>query len=148
LLYRLKYQSDRSAVAELVEVAASFVESWKPGADVIVPVPPSRARAMQPVIILGGALGKRLGLSFAPEWVEKARENPEIKNIYDYDERIRLLAGAYGVDRTRAQGRKILLFDDLYRSGATMNAVTAALYDQGAASEVFALAITRTRSNL
>ena len=103
---------------------------------------------MQPVMILGDALGKRLGLPFAPEWVEKARENPEIKNVYDYDERIRLLAGAYDVDRTKAQGRKILLFDDLYRSGATMNAITAALYDQGAVSEVFALAITRTRSNL
>jgi predicted amidophosphoribosyltransferase len=26
---------------------------------------------------------------------------------------------------------KVLLFDDLFRSGATMNAITAALYDQG-----------------
>jgi predicted amidophosphoribosyltransferase len=147
LLYRLKYRSDRSAVAELVEATASFVESWKPGADVIVPVPPSRARDMQPVTILGDALGKRLSLPFAVGCVEKARENPEIKNIYDYDERMRLLAGAYTVDRTTAQGRKILLFDDLYRSGATMNAVTAALYDQGAALDVFAITVTRTRSN-
>ncbi len=148
LLYRLKYRSDQSVVPELVEAAASFVESWKPGAEVIVPVPPSRARAIQPVTILGEALGKRLGLPFAGGWIGKARENPEIKNIYDYDERIRLLAGAYAVDQGKTQGRKILLFDDLYRSGATMNAVTAALYDQGAASEVFALTITRTRSNL
>ncbi|MBI1986594.1 MAG: ComF family protein, partial [Rhodospirillales bacterium] len=40
LLYRLKYRSDQSVVAELVEATASFVESWKPGADAIVPVPP------------------------------------------------------------------------------------------------------------
>jgi predicted amidophosphoribosyltransferase len=51
------------------------------------------------------------------------------------------------VDRTQVQGRRILLFDDLYRSGATMNAITAALYDEGAAADVFALTITRTRSN-
>ncbi len=37
--------------------------------------------------------------------------------------------------------------DDLYRSGATMDAITRALYDQGSAADVFALAITRTRSN-
>lgn len=66
---------------------------------------------------------------------------------YDYDERTRLLAGAHTVDKAQVQGRKVLLFDDLYRSGATMNAITAALYDDGAAADVFALTITRTRSN-
>jgi len=38
------------------------------------------------------------------------------------------------------------LFDDLYRSGATMDAITTALYEQGKAADVFALTITRTRS--
>ena len=148
LLYRLKYQSDQLVVTELVEAAASFVESWKPGADVILPVPPSRARAIQPVMILGEALGKHLGLPFADDWLGKVRDIPELKNVYSYDERIRLLAGAYNVDKTKVQGRRILLFDDLYRSGATMNASTAVLYDHGAAAEVFALTITRTRSRL
>lgn len=41
----------------------------------------------------------------------------------------------------------MLLFDDLYRSGATMNEITALPYDQGKAAEVYALTITRTRSN-
>lgn len=41
---------------------------------------------------------------------------------------------------------KILLFDDLYRSGATMNAITEVLYDEGYADDIYALTITRTRS--
>ncbi len=45
------------------------------------------------------------------------------------------------------QGKGVLLFDDLFRSGATMNAITAALYDEGGAGNVFALTITRTRSH-
>jgi competence protein ComFC len=44
-------------------------------------------------------------------------------------------------------GQGILLFDDLYRSGATMDAITAELYESGKAMDVFALTITRTRSN-
>lgn len=44
------------------------------------------------------------------------------------------------------EGRKVLLFDDLFRSGATMNSITAALLEKGQASEVFALTLTRTRS--
>ena len=147
LLYLLKYKSDESAVASIVETVAAFVASWRPDVDVIVPVPPSRPRPNQPVVVLADALAKRIHLPCASSYVTRSRDVPELKNVYDYSERIRLLEGAHTVDRTQVQGRKILLFDDLYRSGATMNAITAALYDEGAAADVFALTITRTRSN-
>jgi competence protein ComFC len=63
-----------------------------------------------------------------------------------YDERWRLLDGLHEVEKAMVEGRKVLLFDDLFRSGATMNAITSALYDHGRALEVYALTLTRTRS--
>lgn len=147
LLYQLKYKSDASVIASIVETVAFFLASWQPGVDSIVPVPPSRPRASQPVLVLADALAKRLNLPCAPSSVTRTRDVPELKNVYDYDRRTRLLAGAHAVDKAQVRGRKVLLFDDLYRSGATMNAITAALYDEGAAADVFALTITRTRSN-
>jgi predicted amidophosphoribosyltransferase len=72
---------------------------------------------------------------------------PELKDVFAYDERFRLLAGLHEVDRAIVQDKGVLLFDDLFRSGATMNAITAALYDEGGAGEVFALTVTRTRSH-
>lgn len=146
LLYRLKYQSDRSVVTELVEAAASFVGKWNPGIDTILPVTPSRARPTQPVLLLGEGLAVRLGVKFAAGWIKRIRDVPELKNVYDYDQRIRLLEGIHAVDPANVRDRKILLFDDLFRSGATMNAITSCLYDQGGAAEVYALTITRTRS--
>jgi adenine/guanine phosphoribosyltransferase-like PRPP-binding protein len=50
--------------------------------------------------------------------------------------------GDWGVVR----GKRVLLFDDLFRSGATMNSVTALLYERAGAAEVYALTLTRTRS--
>jgi competence protein ComFC len=41
LLYRLKYRADRTVVEDAAEAAASFVREWCPGAEVVVPVPPS-----------------------------------------------------------------------------------------------------------
>ena len=81
------------------------------------------------------------------EAVTRTREVQELKGVYDYNERIGLLAGVHAIDAQKVRGRRILLFDDLFRSGATMNAISMALYDQAGATEVFALTITRTRSN-
>jgi len=58
-----------------------------------------------------------------------------------------LLNDAYAVVAGSTKDRAILLVDDLYRSGATLEAVTKSLLGQGQARKVFALTFTRTRSN-
>ena len=145
LLYQLKYRQDRASVPPIAEAACSFIASWRAPIEAIVPVPPSKPRHMQPVFLLAEEIARRMGLPFLP-CVEKVSEIPELKNIYELDRRIELLTGAFSIDNAMVEGRNILLFDDLYRSGATMNAVSSALYDQGNVRNVFSLTITRTRS--
>jgi predicted amidophosphoribosyltransferase len=99
------------------------------------------------VLLVAEAIAQRLGVPCATNAVTKVRDVPELKNVYDFNERDRLLAGAHAIDKAQVEGRKVLLFDDLYRSGATMNAIASALYDSGAAADVFALTITKSRSN-
>lgn len=120
------------------------MESWR---NRNIPVPPSRSRRpQQPVHVIAEALGKQIGIPVEPNGVTRTKETPELKNVYAYDERLRLLEGAHAVEASVVSGQRVLLFDDLYRSGATMNAITAALYDQGGVVDVYALALTRTRS--
>lgn len=146
LLYRLKYRSDDAVIDELAETLADFLRSWNPGVTVLIPVPPSRARSQQPVNLIAKALAVKIGVTLAPIGVARVKEMPELKNVYAYDERLRLLEGAHRVEPSVVRGQTVLLFDDLYRSGATMNAITAALYDEGEVKDVYALAVTRTRS--
>jgi predicted amidophosphoribosyltransferase len=146
LLYRLKYRADTTVVEELADSAARFVKSWSPEVDLIVPVPASRSRFMQPVLVFGEAFAARLDLTFCDGCLRKTREAPELKNVHEYNERLALLEGLFEVDRGLVHGAGVLLIDDLYRSGATLNAAADALLDLGAAAEIFALALTRTRS--
>lgn len=146
LLYRLKYRSDKAVLDELVDIAASFVRSWSPDVTILVPVPPSRARSDQPVQLIAERLGLRIDIPVHPNAVVRVKETPELKDVYAYDERLRLLEGAHRIEASVVRGQRVLLFDDLYRSGATMNAITAMLYDEGAVADVYALALTRTRS--
>jgi competence protein ComFC len=146
LLYRLKYKADRLVVSEVADAAASFVRGWCPEAQLLVPVPPSRERPFQPVLEVGDAVAERLGIEFCPGCVRRTRDVPQLKDVFDYDEGWRLLDGLHEVAKPGVEGRTILLFDDLFRSGATMNAITSALYDHGQARDVYALTLTRTRS--
>src|SRR5579863_9266837 len=146
LLYKLKFRRNKIVIPAIAEVVGTFAESYLPRVDLIVPVPPSTPRKEQPVILLARAIGERIGIPVFEDCVWKVRETSQLKNIYDFDQRLRLLDGALEIDRSVANGKRILLFDDLYRSGATLNAVNSLLYDRGDAKDVLALALTRTRS--
>ena len=145
LLYRLKNKADQGSVPAIIEAVQTLMNTWNPNVDILVPVPPSTHRTVQPVLVLGKAISQRLPIQLA-DCITKTRDVPQLKNVFDLDKRTELLEGLYDVDKSAIQGKSVLLFDDLYRSGATMNAVTTELYETGRANTVFALTITRTRS--
>jgi predicted amidophosphoribosyltransferase len=145
LLFRLKYRSDKGAVNELVDAAEAFIRSWGVKITAILPVPPTRAyRTIQPVARLANELSGRLKIPVANGAIRKLKQFAELKNVYDAEERRRLLEGAFEVNVSKVKDQRILLFDDLYRSGATMNAITEVLVASGA-SVVYAFAFTQTR---
>lgn len=147
LLYRLKYRRDRTVLNEIVEVAANFITNeWKIKIEAIVPVPPSKSnRSVQPVIEVAKGISTRLRIPCS-EAIVKAKATPELKNVFDYQKRQELLREAFGIKNLALKGKDILLFDDLFRSGATLNAITRLLYDSGVANRVYALTLTKTRS--
>ena len=62
LLYRLKYCGDKSAALEIIDTASAVLKPHRSKFDILVPVPPSGARAIQPVIIVARGIGKAIGL--------------------------------------------------------------------------------------
>lgn len=146
LLFRLKYRGDRDAAAPIIETAADFLARHRDKFDAIIPVPPSHQRAVQPVIVLAEGIGRALQVPVL-SCIAPTRPTSHLKDITDPEQRRAHVEGLYRVDAVQTRGRKILLFDDLYRSGTTMNAITDLLLDPGQATIVRALTITKTRSN-
>jgi len=148
LLYQFKYRG-QNTVEQVAEVMAQFFDDKPNGLakiDLIVPVPPSTPRQLQPVVQIATAIAQKLGKAFSTNAVRKTKETPGLKNVHDAEERRELLDGAFEVDASQVKGKGMLVIDDLYRSGATANAVTVALFAAGAA-RVYFLAATRTRSS-
>jgi competence protein ComFC len=146
LLYQLKYRRNLEALDALVKATIQFVKGWQVTFDVIIPVPPTKVRRFQPVFEIAAHLANSLKLPFRQDFVRNVKNTKELKNVFDYGERITLLENAYRVRDQSLQGKTVLLFDDLYRSGATLNAVTRVLYEQARCADVYALALTRTRT--
>ena len=146
LLYRLKYQSDQSVIPEIVRLATSFSEFKT--IDSIIPVPPSHInRPFQPVIEIAKAIGAKIGIPVLTDVVIKIKDTPELKNIDNLEERKKILQDAFAVKTVGGlSGQTVLLFDDLYRSGATLFSLTTLLYNQGKAKSIKVLTLTKTRS--
>ncbi len=145
LLFRLKYRSDKTVVRLIVETVVEFIGSQGWEIDLVVPVPPSGQRAFQPVLALAQAVAKALGVKYCADCVVKVRETPELKGVFDGSERLILLGGAFAVSQHAMVGKKVLLFDDLYRSGATLEAVSSAVSKAVGPDNVYVLTLTMTR---
>jgi len=104
----------------------------------------------QPVLEIANGVGNRLKILVNNDCIVKVKDTPELKNVYGYSERLLLLEDAYAIDASSLIDRDVLLFDDLYRSGATLNAMARALYasTNGKPANVYALVLTRTRRAL
>ena len=148
LVYQLKYRGQQTA-AEVAAVMADFFDNKLNALariDIIIPMPASSVRSIQPVAQIAKELGRKLNKPVVADTIRKIRKTPGLKNIHDPEMRRELLDDAFEVNPARVNGKGVLLIDDLYRSGATANAVTVALTSAGA-SRVYFLAATRTRSN-
>ena len=146
LVFRLKNRNDKTTLASIADTAVQFVEEWNPGIEVIVPMPPSRKRTtFQPVVEIALAVGTRLAKPVDTNVVTKIDDTPELKDVFDYQERLTLLQGAFHVKNEAVAGKHVLLVDDLYRSGATATVVAQDLLT-GGVSAVFMLAMTKTRT--
>ena len=60
--------------------------------------------------------------------------------------RMEALQDAFEIDRSETKGKRLLIFDDLYGSGATVRTIAEALAKQGAAKSVHLLTLTKKAS--
>ncbi len=134
---RLKY-GDRPELARFCAglMAGAGHELWA-GEPLLVPVPlhPARQRERRynQSAELARALGRSTGLQVDTDLVRRTRKTRQQVGLSG-DGRQRNVAGAFAVHPdilVRARGRRVVLVDDVYTTGATVKAVTRTLLKAG-----------------
>ena len=143
MTFRLKYRDDASALGPLVDEALAVIRENPDliDADALVPVPPSTPRSTDPVRRFCDALSARLKLPIL-DVVSRTRPTKPQKEMHTLAQKRANVSGAFAASES-VRSRRVLVIDDLYDSGATLEEIVRTLTRSGAAS---ATVITLTRT--
>ena len=147
-LNELKYHQNYTQIERLANEVVAFLRTRLvlPYINVIIPTPPSKNRDIQPVEEIAKLVSQNLNIPIDTNYIVKTKNTNELKGIDDPLEREKLLTGAFSLQDLRYQNKKILLFDDLFRSGSTLKELTKTLYYNGKVNNVYIVTLTKTRS--
>jgi len=147
-LYQLKYCYDKSRIPIISTEVVNFLKTkvyWN--LHKIIPMPPSdTTRSFQPVYELAKVIGNSCNLDVDFDTLKKLKSTNQLKSIEDPEQRKEILQDTFDTIANSLSGKNILLFDDLYRSGETLNAANDVLKNKGNAANIYVLTITKTRT--
>jgi predicted amidophosphoribosyltransferase len=147
-LYQLKYKSDKSRMAPLAQQVATSIVPCFDQVGLIIPMPASKARQWQPVNEVAKELGTILGVPvFENILIKSAQQGSgslELKDGGTKEEKLAALSGRFVInDGISNNGHwNALLLDDLYDTGASMEAACGMLRTYPKIARIYVAALT------
>lgn len=144
LAYRYKYESEQALARELALRWAQLVREQPglPKFDLVVPIPSTTVREFDPVGVLATALAAELSIPASLGVLVKTRATNPQKALHSLVQKQANVRGAFKVNGD-LRGKQVLLVDDLYDSGATLQEAARVLRQSGVVS-IVVLTLTKT----
>lgn len=141
-IYRFKYQNQRNYgnyyAGKFIESCSTYIKAWNP--DLIIPIPlhprKRRERGYNQAEILAKHLAALTGISMDSKGlIRKKYTNPQ--KTLGSSERKKNMEGVFALSKGFVPGASILLVDDIYTTGNTIDAASARLRQAGAENVYF-----------
>ena len=144
-IHRLKYERDLGIALELADMLAQIMQATNWQIDLIMPVPLSEKRKAQrgynQAALLAYPLSLQLHIPENTKGLVRVHETRSQVNL-NFKERQENVQGAFSADPAMVKDKTILLVDDVFTTGATINAAAAALREAGS-KRVYALTVAK-----
>lgn len=135
-MYRFKYAGRREYARfygeRIAEELGETMRGWQP--DALVPVPVHRSRKRErgynQAEVLAREIGRRTGISVDCRLIKRVRKTLPQK-LLDDRERQNNLKRAFKIDRNDVKLKRVILIDDIYTTGSTIDACAAELKRAG-----------------
>jgi predicted amidophosphoribosyltransferase len=144
-LYDLKYNQDRSNIEKIINMLSASAEfrDFISSFDIILTVPPSnKTRRFQPVELIAKEIAKRFNKKrYKNVFSISGKKEIKSMNIIEKDEKLKKILK---LNKQLDMTKKILIFDDVFDSGATLSAMTNIMLKKGFA-RIFIFTLTKTK---
>lgn len=145
-LYRFKYRNRQEYAeyysSELVRVYGEWIRRC--GIQAVVPIPLSKKRLRQrgfnQAELVARKIGRKMELPVVSDFLLRIRDTKAQKELND-EERKNNLKRAFKTRTNKVQLDHILLIDDIYTTGSTMNEAAKVLKQAGAA-KIYCLSVS------
>jgi len=146
-MYQLKYRDDWTQVVILAKELADGIYPKFDNVGFLIPMPASKVRTKQPVTELTKALGKLVGKPVYENLLIKNPNGTQLKDMATKEEKIEILRDGFSVsDEISNMGTwNALLVDDLFDTGATLEAACAVLRDYPKIKNLYVATLTYKR---
>lgn len=140
-IHRFKYQGRREYAfiygREMAYYLGDCIRSWQPEA--LIPIPlyrrKERRRGYNQAELLANVLGTELGIPVCEGLVKRIRNTIPLKQL-NPEERLNNLKKAFILEENGVKLKRVIIVDDIYTTGSTLDAVAKLLKEWGA-EEIF-----------
>lgn len=144
-IYRFKYGGRREYAdffgEQMAEYLGNFIRNVQP--DALIPIPLHRkrmaARGYNQALLLAEAVGSRLGVPVYPDFLVRVKNTAPLK-YENPKERQNNLKKAFNIARNDVKLERVVVVDDIYTTGSTMDEAAGTLKEAGV-EEVYFIAL-------
>ena len=141
-VYQIKFHNKREYIdffgPYMAEILGDKILAWE--AQALIPVPLHRSklrkRGFNQAELLAKYVGEALGIPVRTDIVQRTRATKPQKDL-TWRERQNNLKGAFKISRYDVKLKKIILVDDIYTTGSTIDGIAGKLLEQGAEEVYF-----------
>lgn len=141
-IYRFKYKNRREYAHfyadEIIKMCDSLIQTWQ--AQALIPVPlhqsKQRLRGYNQAELIAAILGEKLALPVETNLLERSKKTTPMKELSD-SQRIKNVKNAFHINGNIVKYDKVILIDDIYTTGTTIDACASLLLEHGVKNVYF-----------
>ncbi|MBE3673998.1 ComF family protein [Pseudoalteromonas distincta] len=145
-LFLLKYRSDFTQISVIADQMTESLSQYFSTACLVIPMPASKQRARQPVREIALKIAENMKIPCLENLLIKNVSTPQMKDINSRDDKVDTLVKAFAINDVLGNGYyDILIVDDLYDTGSSLEAATKVLNEYSKIRNIYVATVTRKR---